>query len=394
MLGREVGVLNNVAYDERGNALPGAVEAAGAGESFIYTYTYNDTIWLLTSLSGKTTETENGTIEYYCVTDETGAAVLYRPRTIGDLSGNSTLVSDITKDLTIQDLVGDTGDSKLLNAISAWKIDELSNQKKIMSLKMSDVIEIDDSSPAILKAMQGWTLGDLNDQDKINTLKLTDILEKTQVENNTILKHLQNSTVASLADDLENLKLQKVFADDVYKTVKTEEGTIYFVNQKGERLYENPADGKFYTSDTFEPATESARVLTGTWKYLLTDKEGKEGDYTITDMGTLVSNMTANIQKATLNDLKEDGIIDVTKKEDGTTFLDSAVTYKFEFTYTYPEDIPMIGGTSKTETIGEVTTKYYRDGIVDDEHLKISVGELTITELLNYVGEVINLFSK
>ena len=54
----------------------------------------------------------------------------------------------------------------------------------------------------------------------------------------------------------------------------------------------------------------------------------------------------------------------------------------------------MIGGTSKTETIGEVTTKYYRDGIVDDEHLKISVGELTITELLNYVGEVINLFSK
>ena len=388
MLGREVGVLNNVAYDERGNALPGAVEAAGAGESFIYTYTYNDTIWLLTSLSGKTTETENGTIEYYCVTDETGAAVLYRPRTIGDLSGNSTLVSDITKDLTIQDLVGDTGDSKLLNAISAWKIDELSNQKKIMSLKMSDVIEIDDSSPAILKAMQGWTLGDLNDQDKINTLKLTDILEKTQVENNTILKHLQNSTVASLADDLENLKLQKVFADDVYKTVKTEEGTIYFVNQKGERLYENPADGKFYTSDTFEPATESARVLTGTWKYLLTDKEGKEGDYTITDMGTLVSNMTANIQKATLNDLKEDGIIDVTKKEDGTTFLDSAVTY------TYPEDIPMIGGTSKTETIGEVTTKYYRDGIVDDEHLKISVGELTITELLNYVGEVINLFSK
>lgn len=394
MLSREVGVLNNVAYDERGNALPGAVEAAGAGESFIYTYTYNDTIWLLTSLSGKTTETENGTIEYYCVTDETGAAVLYRPRTIGDLSGDSTLVSDITKDLTIQDLVGDTGDSKLLNAISAWKIDELSNQKKIMSLKMSDVIEIDDSSPAILKAMQGWTLGDLNDQDKINTLKLTDILEKTQVENNTILKHLQNSTVASLADDLENLKLQKVFADDVYKTVKTEEGTIYFVNQKGERLYENPADGKFYTSDTFEPATESARVLTGTWKYLLTDKEGKEGDYTITDMGTLVSNMTANIQKATLNDLKEDGIIDVTKKEDGTTFLDSAVTYKFEFTYTYPEDIPMIGGTSKTETIGEVTTKYYRDGIVDDEHLKISVGELTITELLNYVGEVVGLFSE
>lgn len=134
--------------------------------------------------------------------------------------------------------------------------------------------------------------------------------------------------------------------------------------------------------------------MTGTWKYLLTDKEGKEGDYTITDMGTLVSNMTANIQKATLNDLKEDGIIDVTKKEDGTTFLDSAVTYKFEFTYTYPEDIPMIGGTSKTETIGEVTTKYYRDGIVDDEHLKISVGELTITELLNYVGEVVGLFSE
>lgn len=377
MLGREVGVLNNVAYDERGNALPGAVEAAGAGESFIYTYTYNDTIWLLTSLSGKTTETENGTIEYYCVTDETGAAVLYRPRTIGDLSGNSTLVSDITKDLTIQDLVGDTGDSKLLNAISAWKIDELSNQKKIMSLKMSDVIEIDDSSPAILKAMQGWTLGDLNDQDKINTLKLTDILEKTQVENNTILKHLQNSTVASLADDLENLKLQKVFADDVYKTGKTEEGTIYFVNQKGERLYENPADGKFYTSDTFEPATESARVLTGTWKYLLTDKEGKEGDYTITDMGTLVSNMTANIQKATLKDLKEDGIISLSD----ATFLTKEI--KYDFTYTYL-------GTNIS--LGSVPTKYYKDA--DKKELKKFVGELTITELLNYVGEVINLFSK
>ncbi|MBS5021683.1 MAG: hypothetical protein KH054_00850 [Firmicutes bacterium] len=380
MLGREVGVLNNVAYDERGNALPGAVEAAGAGESFIYTYTYNDTIWLLTSPSGKTTETENGTIEYYCVTDETGAAVLYRPRTIGDLSGDSTLVSDITKDLTIQDLVGDTGDSKLLNAISTWKIDELSNQKKIMSLKMSDVIEIDDSSPAILKAMQGWTLGDLNDQDKINTLKLTDILEKTQVENNTILKHLQNSTVASLADDLETLKLQKVFADDVYKTetITTATGAVtYFVDKNGARLYENPADGKFYTSDTFEPATESARVLTGTWKYLLTDKEGKEGDYTITDMGTLVSNMTANIQKATLKDLKEDGIISLSD----ATFLTKKI--KYDFTYTY---------LGQNISLGSVPTKYYKDA--DKKELKEFVGELTITELLNYVGEVITLFSK
>ena len=87
--------------------------------------------------------------------------------------------------------------------------------------------------------------------------------------------------------------------------------------------------------------------------------------------------MTANIQKATLNDLKNDGIISLSD----ATFLTKKI--KYDFTYTY---------LGQNISLGSVPTKYYKDA--DKKELKEFVGELTITELLNYVGEVITLFSK
>lgn len=286
-----------------------------------------------------------------------------QPRTIGDLS-DGKLFSDITKDLTVGELAGKS-DSKLLSAVKDWHIDDLNDQNKIMSLKISDVMEIDETnSPAILKAMKDWTLDDLNDQEKIDSLRICDILSEKDLDENNILRHLKNSTVRSLSSDLEALKISEIFETDVYKTIEDGEA-VWFVDKDGNKLYRT-------TQEPADEALKARRVLTGTWKYLLVDPEtGKEDHYTITNMNLLVSNMTKNIQGATMDELYKDGII----VPDDADFLQNEIKYEFYF------------GGSK---IAEVTTRYYEDE--EMTVLKTKVGQLTISELLNYVSEVVSLF--
>ena len=280
------------------------------------------TMYLLYGVEGTHYKMENG--EVVMLGD-------YPPRTIGDLSGDNSPVSTITKDLTIGDLVGTAGDSKLLAKISDWKIAQLSDQSQINTIKLGEVIDIKDTDPALLKNLAETSIGELN--TRINTMTLAEILGEEQVNGSTFLKHLDTSTINSLAADLDKLTIQQVFEDKIYK---------------------KDADGNYVLGE------DGSKVLTGTWKYLLV-KDGKEQECQIKEIDSLVSNMTANMQSAPLNDLSDDKILTLDE-----AFRRKNIKYDF-------------GPLEKIEPYFNAQGQE-----------KTTIGELTITELVDYVGKLLD----
>ena len=409
MLRVGIAVYGGAAYDRGGNLLPGAVEETEG----VYLYTDGDTVYRLERQSGESIEieTEEGplSLPLLIAEDETGEEVFYKPHTIGDLSGENSLISGITKDLTIGQFMGDGEQSSLIAAISGWKIDDLNDQDKIMSLKIADVIGVDENSPAVLQAMRDrdWTLADLNDKDTFNQLALGEVIEidesnpdtpallvslqntsigelsdavnrltlvellgEDQVEKSSILRNLADSTVRTLADDISALSIAQVFEDKVYKT--DDDGN--YLDKDGNVLYYNDGDGNWYTSPDFAAETLSERALTGTWKYLLTgDKEPEE--YTIEDIGDLTANMTKNVQSAALKDLYSDGVIQTQDGSGDLSFLEEKVLYE------------------ATVTVGDFERTIFS---IDPEEFsdKQTIGELTIQELIDYVRAVISALNE
>ncbi len=409
MLRVGIAVYGGAAYDRGGNLLPGAVEETEGG----YLYTDGDTVYRLERQSEESIEieTEEGplSLPLLIAEDETGEEVFYKPHTIGDLSGENSLISGITKDLTIGQFMGDGEQSSLIAAISAWKIDDLNDQDKIMSLKIADVIGVDENSPAVLQAMRDrdWTLADLNDKDTFNQLALGEVIEidesnpdtpallvslqntsigelsdavnrltlvellgEDQVEKSSILRNLADSTVRTLADDISALSIAQVFEDKVYKT----DGDGNYLDENGNVLYYNDTDGNWYTSPDFAADTRSERVLTGTWKYLLTGDKAAE-EYTLEDIGDLTANMTKNVQSAALNDLYADGVIQTQDGSGDLTFLTEKILY---------EATVSVGGIRYT--VLSIDPAEFSD--------KQTIGELTIQELIDYVRAVISALNE
>lgn len=407
MLRVGIAVYGGAAYDRGGNLLPGAVEETEGG----YLYTDGDTVYRLEKQSEESIEieTEEGplSLPLLIAEDETGEEVFYKPHTIGDLSGENSLISGITKDLTIGQFMGDGEQSSLSAAISAWKIDDLNDQDKIMSLKIADVIGVDENSPAVLQAMRDRTLADLNDKDTFNQLALGEVIEidesnpdtpallvslqntsigelsdavnrltlvellgEDQVEKSSILRNLADSTVKTLADDISALSIAQVFEDKVYKT----DGDGNYLDENGNVLYYNDTDGNWYTSPDFAADTRSERVLTGTWKYLLTGDKAAE-EYTLEDIGDLTANMTKNVQSAALNDLYADGVIQTQDGSGDLTFLTEKILY---------EATVSVGGIRYT--VLSIDPAKFSD--------KQTIGELTIQELIDYVRAVISALNE
>lgn len=409
MLRVGIAVYGGAAYDRGGNLLPGAVEETEGD----YLYTDGDTVYRLERQSEESIEieTEEGplSLPLLIAEDETGEEVFYKPHTIGDLSGENSLISGITKDLTIGQFMGDGEQSSLSAAISAWKIDDLNDQDKIMSLKIADVIGVDENSPAVLQAMRDrdWTLADLNDKDTFNQLALGEVIEidesnpdtpallvslqntsigelsdavnrltlvellgEDQVEKNSILRNLADSTAKTLADDISALSIAQVFEDKVYKT----DGDGNYLDENGNVLYYNDTDGNWYTSPDFAADTRSERVLTGTWQYLLTGDKAAE-EYTLEDIGDLTANMTKNVQSAALNDLYADGVIQTQDGSGDLTFLTEKILY---------EATVSVGGIRYT--VLSIDPAKFSD--------KQTIGELTIQELIDYVRAVISALNE
>lgn len=242
-------------------------------------------------------------------------------------------LSDKLNDLKLEDVIDiDDSSHKVLQALAGTNINDLSG--KLNDLTLGDVIDIkaegEDKSHNVLIALKDTNINDLS--SKLGTLTLRQVLCDS-VDDNFILKHLASTSLDNLSSDIENLTIQQVFAD---------------------KIYEKDAEGK--------------RVLTGTWKYLLT-VNGEEQEYKISDFDQLVTNMTNNMQKATLNALATDLGIDIDEEFRNKELVSS---------------ISVNGIVVKTFLNKNDHPTYFHE---DDSVKKF--GELNITQLVDYTKYVI-----
>ena len=93
----------------------------------------------------------------------------------------------------------------------------------------------------------------------------------------------------------------------------------------------------------------------GVWKYLLTDKDGMEMICTVNNIGSLVANVSYNVNHAKLKDLNADGLINVTS-ESGADIFSTPI----------PESI-------------------------SPTHTATTLGELTIGDAINVIVTVLNI---
>ncbi|MBQ8283619.1 MAG: hypothetical protein IJX75_00855 [Clostridia bacterium] len=175
-------------------------------------------------------------------------------------------------------------------------------------------------------------------------LTLVDILGESAVSGNKFFKHVQNEKISNIPSAVENLTFQQVFADEIYVD-----------------------------------STAQTKVLKGTWKYLLTDKDsdtGAEKEYKLTEMNALVENMKANMMKATLNDLSNDGMITGLSNE--TLNRKVLTTIKI-----YGNDIPL----PFTDAHSNIQTR-----ITSAQGGDLKVGDLTVVEMMEYLDVIFCLF--
>ena len=237
---RRVAILGTTLYDEYGVAL---TDATLNGTS---SYTLKGVTYTLERDGDKTQKIENVNAPLYFVKDENGY-VYYGPTTLGDMSSSSNPVKNITKSLTLKEIVG---------------------------------------------------------EDKIG--------------DNKILSLVANETIDTLPSAIDKLYINDIFSDSIYES----DGT----------------------------------TLKGTWKYLLlTDvtDPASEGKYTINQMDTLITNMTNNMQKATLNDLNDDGIMSLNSGALNQEIKSEIKVGSGEHAQSYPVNIP--AELQGKATIGDLT---------------------------------------
>lgn len=281
---------------------------------------------------------------------------------------NSTLdtISTDIKALTLKDMMTIDESNIMLNALKDSTLDSIGND--IKTLKLGNMMTIDPSDkllyslrnstldtmaedikaltlndmidiPAdnkILNALKDSALSNLG--ENVNTLKISDMVDIDP--SNTLLSSIKNSTLLTLNDDINKLTMQQLYSDNIYNN------TAYFVanNTESDNYYIENGGIKYYSKQylfyTFDdkngytlitntatyngteyyviPEGYTGNVFTrgktcGIWKYMLTDENGNEiNNATINSMGGLIANVTSNMETASLNELKADGIITTT----------------------------------------------------------------------------------
>ena len=125
-------------------------------------------------------------------------------------------INEAIKEMTIGDAVEIVSTSSLaLKYMQNFKLDEL--DAGIKSMKISDAVAINDNSHAVIRAIKDLTLDELGDgdalQSKIDTLRLGEVIT-LQESSPKILKALQYSRLGNLDYAVDNLEMQDIFEDD------------------------------------------------------------------------------------------------------------------------------------------------------------------------------------
>lgn len=200
-------------------------------------------------------------------------------------------------------------------------------------LAIKDFIK-DIPETGLLHEIQDWKIDDFKHQENIDSLPLSAVLTKEQMESNTLLKHLASSTIGSLSADVEALTINQILEDQIYAT--------------------DEATGE--------------KTLKGTWKYLLKKEDGTVGEYSIKEMDAMVSNMTRNIQGATIDELVQDKIVQADEE-----FLNTDIIYELKYKKLVIAEFEKIYANPPQNTV-----------------LKGKLRELTINELMRYVSNVVS----
>ena len=119
--------------------------------------------------------------------------------------------------ITIGDLIPSSS-SSLIQAVSSWTITDFSNSNKLDSLTLGDILgldEADEDTAAILLSLKDVSIGDL--EETVNTLTIKDLLGSDALAASPVLSALKDSTLETLADDIQSLSLQTVFSDYIYE---------------------------------------------------------------------------------------------------------------------------------------------------------------------------------
>ena len=126
--------------------------------------------------------------------------------TINDLSDTNRI-----RRLKISQITGEAEGDGIFKTISSWRIGDLDGGK-FDTLTLGDVLDLGEGAPVILTSLSAVPLGELS--SAVNELSLSEILG--DVSDNKILKSVQNSTLETLATDLQALTVRDIFGDEIY----------------------------------------------------------------------------------------------------------------------------------------------------------------------------------
>ena len=158
------------------------------------------------------------------------------------------------------------------------------------------------------------------------------------VSNNKLLNSIKNSTIESLSDDINNLSVNELYAEDIY-SVRDENGNVteqaklknsaeieysqaylYYKEEDGEfKLVEGVTEEQFNTGNYYTYGEAQ-----GTWKLLLyaQDEGGvkREHAYSVNAITELMNNVTDNTEETTLKELTDAGMLSMTAEQLATPF--------------------------------------------------------------------------
>ncbi len=125
---------------------------------------------------------------------------------IGTVENPITTSSKLDENGTGWILVEKGTSPAVLQSVSFLTVYELQNSSDfITSLKLGEVIDVDEASPQILQTLKDSSLGSI--ADDVSTLKLGEIIDIVEGESPGILVALKESTLDSISEDIDNVTL-------------------------------------------------------------------------------------------------------------------------------------------------------------------------------------------
>ncbi len=111
------------------------------------------------------------------------------------------------------------------------------------------------------------TIGELSGENNVislltKRLTIKEILGEESTQNNIFLQHVENETIDSLPEAIENLKFTDVYASDIFVRGTNPDGSKFYVDKDGNDV-DVDGDGELSEEE------KANRVVTSTWWYLL-----------------------------------------------------------------------------------------------------------------------------